>query len=93
MGHGVNMAIAWGFKTLRLAVDLLTVVSWMTSVIDKRNRVRTKGITAMLVKCHLGVMSDIITEYCLDVTVGFVPFISFHFFSFHFTYLRRVARQ
>ena len=88
MGHGVNMAIARGFNAFMPTVDLLTVVSWVTSVIDKRNRVRTKGITEMLVKCHLGVISDIITEYCLDVTVGFIPFI-----SFHFTYLRRVDLQ
>ena len=73
VGRGVNMAIAWGFRTFTLAVDSLTVVSWMTSVIDKRNRVRTKGAAEMLVKRRLGVISDIITEYGLNVTVRFVP--------------------
>ena len=73
VGHGVNMAIAWGFRTFTLAVDSLTVVSWMTSVIDKRNRVRTKGAAEMLVKRRLGVICDIITEYGLNVTVHFVP--------------------
>ena len=73
VGRGVNMAIAWGFKTFTLAVDSLTVVSWMTSVIQKRNRVRTKGAAEMLVKRRLGVIGDIITEYGLNVTVRFVP--------------------
>ena len=73
VGHGVNMAIAWGFKTFMLAVDSLTVVSWMTSVIAKCNRVRTKGAAEMLVKRRLGVIGDIITEYGLNVTVRFVP--------------------
>ena len=48
VGHGVHMAIAWGFRTFTLAVDSLTFFSWMTSVIDKRNCVRTKGAAEML---------------------------------------------
>ena len=69
----VNMTIAWCLKTYTLAVDSLTVVSWMTSVIDKRNRVHMKGVVEILVKRHLGVISDIITWYGLNVTVCFVP--------------------
>ena len=60
-GRGVNMAIAWSFKIFTLAVDSLTVVNWMTSVIDKRNRVCTKDVAEMLVKRRLGMISDIIT--------------------------------
>ena len=71
--YGVNMAITWGFKTFMLAVDSLMVLSWMTSVIEKRNCVRTKGAAEMLVKHRLGVIGDIITEYGLNVTVHFVP--------------------
>ena len=45
----------------------------MTSVIEKRDHVRTKGAAEMLVKRRLGVIGDIITEYGLNVTVRFVP--------------------
>ena len=45
----------------------------MTSVIDKRNRVRTKGAAEMLVKRRLGMISDIITKYGLNVKVRIVP--------------------
>ena len=61
------------FQDLTLAVDSLTVVNWMTSVIDKRNRVCTKGVAETLVKRRLGMISDIITEYGFNVTVRFVP--------------------
>ena len=73
VGHGVNMAIAWSFMTFMLAVDSPTVVSWMTSVIDKRNCVHMKGVAEMPVKCHLGVIGDMITEHGLEVTIRFVP--------------------
>ena len=48
VGRGVNMAIVWSFKTFTLAVDSLTVVSWKTSVIEKRNRVCTKALQRCL---------------------------------------------
>ena len=72
VGHGVNTAIAWGFKVFTLAVDSLIVVSWMTSIINKHNYVYMKGAAEMLVKCCLGVIGDIITEHGLHVTVCFV---------------------
>ncbi|XP_067944891.1 uncharacterized protein [Watersipora subatra] len=73
VGRGVNLAIAWGFKTFTLAVDSLTVVNWMSNTIDGHNRVRTKGAAEMLVKRRLGVIRDTITEYGLSVTMRLVP--------------------
>ena len=66
------MAIAWRFNTFTLAVDSLTVVKWVTNVIDKRSRVRTKSAAEMLVKRRLGVIGDTIAEYGLTVSVRFV---------------------
>jgi transposase InsO family protein/ribonuclease HI len=73
VARGINLAIAWGFKTFALAIDSLTVVNWMTNTVDKRNRVRTKGAAEMLVKRRLGVISDTIAEYYLKLTIRFVP--------------------
>ncbi|XP_067940503.1 uncharacterized protein [Watersipora subatra] len=64
VGRGVNLAIAWVFKTFTLAVDSLTVVNWMSNTIDGRNRVRTKSAAEM---------RDTITEYGLSVTMRLVP--------------------
>lgn len=72
VARGINLAIAWGFKIFTLAVDSLTVVNWMSNVIDKRSRVKTKSAAEMLVKRRLGVISDTITEYGLTVSVRFV---------------------
>ena len=54
MAREVNLAIAWGFKTFTLVIDSLTVVNWVTNVIDKRSRVRTKSAAEMLVTRRLG---------------------------------------
>ena len=72
MGRGVNLAIAWGFKTFTLAIDSLTVVNWMGNTFDARNRVKTKGAAEMLVKPRLGVIPDTIAEFGLRVSVRFV---------------------
>ncbi|XP_067932994.1 uncharacterized protein [Watersipora subatra] len=73
VGRGINLAIAWGFKTFTRAIDLLTVVNWLTNTIDGQNSVRTKGVAEMLVKRRLGVIRDTIAEYGLAVSVHFVP--------------------
>ena len=68
----MKLAIACGFKTITFAVDSLTVVNWVTNVIDKRSRVKTKSAAQMLVKHRLGVIGDTIAEYGLAVSVRFV---------------------
>jgi len=73
VARGMNLAITWGFKVFTLAIDSLTVVNWMSNVIDKRSRVRTKGAAEMLVKRRLVVIGETIAEYGLDVSVRFVP--------------------
>ncbi|XP_067939132.1 uncharacterized protein [Watersipora subatra] len=73
VGWGINLAIAWGFKTFTSAIDSLTVVNWLTNTIDERNRVRTKSVAEMLVKRRLGVIRNTIAEYGLAVSVHFVP--------------------
>jgi len=72
VGRGVNLAIAWGFKTFVIATDSKTVLSWMDNTIEGHSRVRTKGAAEMLVKRRLRVIRDTITEYGLTVTVRFV---------------------
>ena len=55
-----------------MAIDSLTVVNWVGNTIDARNRVKTKCAAEMLVKRHLGVIRDTITEFGLRVSVSFV---------------------
>ena len=37
-------------------------MNWVGNTIDAQNSVKTKGAAQMLVKCHLGVIRDTITE-------------------------------
>jgi transposase InsO family protein len=73
VARGVNLAIAWRFKTFTLAIDLRTVVNWMGNTIGARSRVKTKSAAEMLVKRRLGVIRETIAEFGLDVSVRFVP--------------------
>ena len=57
---------------LRCLFDLFIVVNWVMNVIDKRSRVRIKGVVEMFVKRRLGVISDTIVEYGFAVFVRFV---------------------
>ena len=72
VGRGINLAIAWGFKTMTVATDSRTVLSWMDSTVEERTRVRTKGAAEMLIKRRLEVIKKTITEYGLAVSVRFV---------------------
>ena len=72
LGRGINMAIAWGFKSFTVATDSRTVSNWMDNTIDARDRVRTKSAAEMLIKRRLGVIRETITEYGLTVTVRVV---------------------
>lgn len=72
VARGVNLAIAWGFKTFTIATDSMTVLSWVDNTVGAHSRVRTKGAAEMLVKRRLGVLRDTISEYDLNVSVRFV---------------------
>ena len=47
-------------------------MNWVGNTIDARNSVETKGAAQMLVKCHLGVIRDTITELGLKVSLCFM---------------------
>ena len=47
-------------------------MNWVGNTIDARNSVKTKGAAQMLVKCHLGVIRDTITELGLKVSLCFM---------------------
>ena len=72
MARGINLAIAWGFTTFRVATDSRTVLNWLNSTVDARERVRTKSAGEMLIKSRLQVIRQVIAEFKLAVTVHYV---------------------
>jgi len=73
VGRGINMAVQWGFKTFTVATDSRTVVSWMDSTTEGRDRVRTKSAAQLLIRRRLMVIKEVITEYKLAVKFQLVP--------------------
>jgi len=72
VGRGINLAIAWGFKSFAIATDSRIVLSWLDNAVEARERVRTKGAAEMLIKRRLQVIKQVIAEYELTVEARFV---------------------
>lgn len=69
---GINLAIKWGLKEVEILTDSRTVENWLKLTITKRSRIRTKGSAEMLIKRRLGIFSELIKEFGLNVDVNYV---------------------
>lgn len=47
----------WSLKEIEIKSDSATVVSWIKTMVLKNGRIKSKGITEMLVKRRLGLIS------------------------------------
>lgn len=69
---GINYAIKWNKKKVRLMTDSATVNSWMRSTLTSSQRIKVSGIAEMLVRRRLGMVSELRDIYGLDITVELV---------------------
>ena len=69
---GLNLALKWGIKSVRLMTDSATVHGWVNSTLTKEKKVKTKGAAEMMVKRRLGVLEELIAEFDLDVIITYV---------------------
>ena len=69
---GVNMAVSWNFKNIEIRSDLATVCMWLNSISFKNKRVKVNGLSEVLVKRRLELLSELISLCELEVTIGFV---------------------
>ena len=70
--HGLNLGIKWNLKNIQVITDSATVKSWMTSVLTGSHRIRTHGVTEMLIRRKLSVVSELISAYDLSLSVMLV---------------------
>ena len=70
---GVNMAILWGAKKIRLMTDSQTVYHWIANTLSGKSRLKTKAASEMLIRRRLSTLQMLADEYKLDVTVHCVP--------------------
>ena len=66
---GVNMAILWGARRIRLMTDSRTVFHWITDLLSGKARLRTKAASEMLIRRRLSTLKMLAAEYDLKISV------------------------
>ena len=69
---GINMAVAWGVKTIDLRTDSATVHRWIADALSGRARLRTKAHGELLIRRRIEIIKQLVEELQLSVTVGLV---------------------
>ena len=67
MMKGVNLALQWKVRKLRIHTDLLCVYHWISDTLTGKARVRTKTASEMLIRWRLETIRKLVTEYNLSV--------------------------
>ena len=69
---GVNMALTWGARQIRLRTDSRTVFHWISDALSGRARLKTKASSEMLIRRRVALLSSLVAEYELHVNVEYV---------------------
>ena len=70
--RGINLALRWGPREIRVLSDSATVCGWMKSLIQKSHNVRTRSLGEILIRRRLDTLREIIEEEKLVITVNYV---------------------
>ena len=70
---GINLAIKWGLREIKIKTDSAMVLSWVTSTVEECGRIRRKGAGEIIVKRRLGILAKLISEFKLQIKAVFVP--------------------
>ena len=69
---GINLAIPWKVKVIRLMTDSRTVYHWLGDALSGKARLKTKAAGEMLIRRRLETIRCTVEEYNLDVSVHYV---------------------
>ena len=70
---GINMALAWQARKLRLKTDSQTVFHWVSDALSGKSRLRTRAASEMLIRRRLSIITSLAEEYDLSMTIMLVP--------------------
>ena len=70
---GLNLGLKWGFGRIKIMTDSATVYSWLQSILSGSHRPRTHGLSEMIVKRRLSLLSETVKEFQVEVEVRLVP--------------------
>lgn len=59
-------------RTAEIRTDSPTVLWQVESVTTNWKRIRTKGDTEIVIKCHLGILGELAAKFALELHVVFV---------------------
>ena len=69
---GLNLAAKWELEDVKVVTDSATVFGWLNSTFQGTHKIRTRGMSEMLVKRRLSVAKEICDEYKLQVSMELV---------------------
>ena len=70
--RGVNLAIAWGMREVKLKTDSATVHRWVNDALSGRTRLRTKAQGEMLIRRRVDIIKQLAAEFDLQLSVTLV---------------------
>ena len=70
---GLNVALAWDLKSVELMTDSSTVHRWITDGLTGKRRLKTKASSEMLIRRRIDIVTSLVGEYGMQVTVRLVP--------------------
>jgi len=69
---GLNMALSWNLRQIRVKTDSATVFNWLQALLTDIKRIKVKGLGEALAKRRLGLIRDLVSECSLTVAVDLV---------------------
>ena len=69
---GLNLALRWHFKHIELVTDSATVFGWVRSVLEDTKKPKVSGLSEMVMRRRLKILSQLKQEYELDLSIQLV---------------------
>ncbi|XP_067943330.1 uncharacterized protein [Watersipora subatra] len=70
---GLNIALRWGIAKLKIVTDSASVYGWVRSILVDSKRPKVSGLSEMVIKRRLGIISQLVIEYHIKMTIQLVP--------------------
>ncbi|KFD59763.1 hypothetical protein M514_28060 [Trichuris suis] len=71
--RGLNLAISWHMKEIKLVTDSLTVQRWFNDGLSGKARLKIKAANEMLIRRRVATIVALVEEYELKMAVTLVP--------------------
>ena len=70
---GLSMVVKWNISDVEIVTDSASVYNWIKSILEGTRRPKVSGLSEMITKRRLGIISQLIEEYNINMTIRLVP--------------------